>query len=141
MSPLSTLRVLGAFGLALLLACVTRRNPVITEFMADNVSFIADEDGAFSDWIEMHNPGAAAVNLNNWALTDDAANPTKWKFPAVTMQPRETVIEQQFAPAFPPMAANESHGLQFTTTYFVSADATARYLTLTAGLHAFEVIM
>ena len=63
MSPLSTLRVLGAFGLALLLACVARGNPVIREFMADNVSFIADEDGAFSDWIEIHNPGAVAVNL------------------------------------------------------------------------------
>lgn len=86
------LRVLGAFALALLLACVARGNPVITEFMADNVSFIADEDGAFSDWIEIHNPGAVAVSLNNWALTNDAANLTKWKFPAVTMQPGEFLI-------------------------------------------------
>ena len=41
------------------------------------------------------------------------------------VQPGGTVIEQQFAPAFPPMAANESYGLQFTTTYFVSAGAAA----------------
>ncbi len=163
MSPLALLRTLAA---TFLLLAAARGNPVITEFMADNVSFSTDEDGAYSDWIEIHNPGAAPLDLTNWALTDDAANLTKWKFPAVTMQPGEflvvwasaknkrtpglplhtnfslnkngeylalvqpggTVIEQQFAPAFPPMAANESYGLQFTTTTFVAQGATARYL-------------
>ena len=142
--------------------------------MADNVSVIADEDGDFSDWIEVHNPGAAAVDMTNWALTDDAGNLTKWKFPAVTMQPGDflvvwassknkrvpgaplhtnfslaksgeylalvqpngTTIEQQFAPAFPAMAPNESYGLQFTTTTFVAAGASARYLVATSSTPA-----
>ena len=163
MSPISLLRTLV---LAFLLAATARGNPVITELMADNVSFSTDEDGAYSDWIEIHNPGAAPLDLTNWALTDDAANLTKWKFPAVTMQPGEflvvwasaknkrtpglplhtnfslskngeylalvqpngTTIEQQFAPTFPAMAANESYGLQFTTTNFVAQGATARWL-------------
>ena len=30
--------------------------PVISEFMADNDTVLADEDGDFSDWIEIHNP-------------------------------------------------------------------------------------
>ena len=162
MSPATLLR---AVVLISLLINVARGNPVITEVMADNVSYIADEDGAFSDWIEVHNPGAAPVDLTNWALTDDTLNLAKWKFPAVTLQPGEflvvwasaknkrvpglplhtnfslskngeylalvqpngTTIEQQFAPAFPPMAANESYGSQFTTTTFVAAGATARY--------------
>ncbi len=33
--------------------------PLITEFMASNDSTLADEDGDFSDWIEIHNPDAS----------------------------------------------------------------------------------
>jgi hypothetical protein len=57
----------------------------INEFMALNESVQADEDGAFSDWIEVYNPTATAINLDGWALTDDIALPFKWKFPAVTL--------------------------------------------------------
>ena len=55
------------FGL--LLAIPVSGNPVISEFMADNETTIADEDGAFSDWIEIHNPDTTPVSLANWALT------------------------------------------------------------------------
>ena len=89
MSPATLLR---ALVLIFLLLDAARANPVITEIMADNVSFIADEDGAYSDWIEIHNPGAAPLNLTNWALTDDSLNLAKWKFPAVTMQPGEFLV-------------------------------------------------
>jgi hypothetical protein len=68
-------------------AASMQANPVITEFMADNVASIADEDGAFSDWIEIHNPTASPLNLDQWALTDSTAQLTKWRFPAVTLQP------------------------------------------------------
>ena len=89
MSPFSLLRAVVFTFLLLNAACA---NPLITEFMADNVSFLADEDGAYSDWIEIHNPGAAPLVLTDWALTDDAANLTKWKFPAVTVQPGEFLV-------------------------------------------------
>jgi hypothetical protein len=60
---------------------------LITEFMASNSSTLDDEDGDQSDWIEIYNPGTAAVNLNGWYLTDDAANLTKWVFPAIVINP------------------------------------------------------
>ena len=53
----------------------------ITELMADNKAVLADEDGTFSDWVEIHNAGGASVDLNGWYLTDNANNLTKWKFP------------------------------------------------------------
>src|SRR5262249_43259960 len=53
----------------------------ITEFLADNTSGLRDEDGDFSDWIEIYNSGALAVNLAGWYLTDDPNNLTKWVFP------------------------------------------------------------
>jgi hypothetical protein len=60
-------------------------DPLINEFMASNSSTLADEDGAFSDWIELYNPDATAVSLAGWYLTDNATNKTKWQFPAVTL--------------------------------------------------------
>jgi hypothetical protein len=58
---------------------------VISEFMAINGTTVADEDGDFSDWIELHNTAAAPVDLGGWYLTDNANNPTKWRFPSVTL--------------------------------------------------------
>ena len=74
-----------AAALAFLMSSVRGQNPVISEFMADNVSELADADGQFTDWIEIENPGTSAVNLEQWSLTDSAAQPTKWRFPAVTL--------------------------------------------------------
>ncbi len=62
-----------------------RSAPVISEFMASNTAVLADDNGAFSDWIEIHNPDSAAIDLNGWYLTDTAANKAKWKFPAVVL--------------------------------------------------------
>src|SRR5688572_28032039 len=49
-----------------LLAATT---PIISEFMADNGNTLADQDGAFSDWIEIHNPTPNTVNLDGYYLT------------------------------------------------------------------------
>jgi len=60
-------------------------DPVISEFMAANSTTLADEDGAYSDWIELHNPDATPIDLTGWYLTDSASHKTKWQFPAVTL--------------------------------------------------------
>jgi regulation of enolase protein 1 (concanavalin A-like superfamily) len=66
--------------------------PVINEFMASNsgvavpgLGQIVDEDGDSSDWIEIYNPTDEAVDLSRWCLTDDADDPTRWRFPAGTL--------------------------------------------------------
>ena len=61
--------------------------PRITEFMAANHSALADQDGDFSDWIEIHNPDATPISLAGYHLTDDATKLTQWTFPAVTLAP------------------------------------------------------
>ncbi|GAA5128055.1 hypothetical protein GCM10023212_34100 [Luteolibacter yonseiensis] len=66
--------------------------PVISEFMADNESTVQDENGEFSDWLEIHNPDATPVALADWYLTDNASNLTKWRFPAVTLQPGQFLL-------------------------------------------------
>ena len=64
----------------------------ISEFLASNGSGplaggtpLFDVDGDSSDWIEIHNPLASDVLMDGWYLTDDIENPTKWRFPAVTV--------------------------------------------------------
>src|SRR4051794_23293168 len=52
---------------------------VISEFMADASAGLADENGDFSDWIEIRNPTAAAINASGYYLTDDPALLTQWK--------------------------------------------------------------
>lgn len=55
----------------------------LSEFLASNSRGLTDSDGDTSDWIELFNDGAVAVNLQGWSLTDDAALPRKWVFPSV----------------------------------------------------------
>ncbi len=54
---------------------------VISELCPTNRTTIADEDGEYSDWIELYNGGNLKVDLSNYALSDDQSNPVKWRFP------------------------------------------------------------
>ena len=58
---------------------------VINEFMAENVSGLKDENGEAEDWIEIHNRGRAAVNLDGWSLSNDPDQPSQWFFPAINL--------------------------------------------------------
>src|SRR6266436_3134163 len=73
----------------LLMAVSARGNAdtLISEFMALNNTTLTDQDGQYSDWIEIYNSGPDAVNLDGWYLTDDSASPTKWRFPATDLFP------------------------------------------------------
>ena len=66
---------------------------VISEFMASNNTTLADENGGYPDWIEIHNPGPEVVSLDGWALTDKADNLNKWQFPdGIEMQVGEFLV-------------------------------------------------
>ena len=58
------------------------QTPVINEFMASNATTIADDDGDFSDWIELFNPASSPVDLTGCYLSDNASAPLRWQFPA-----------------------------------------------------------
>jgi spore coat protein CotH len=62
----------------------------INEFMASNQKTLEDpaEPGAFEDWFEIYNPGTATVDMGGMFMTDNMANPTKWRVPqGVTISP------------------------------------------------------
>lgn len=74
-----------AFATAAVFPCTSFAEPVISEFMAANVNVLADNDGEYADWIEIHNSGGAPIPLEGWYLTDSPNNKAKWRFPAVTL--------------------------------------------------------
>ncbi len=78
--------VIAFLFLCLLLPRAKGASPVvISEFMASNTGTVADEDGQFSDWIELHNVGGTTVNLLNWALSNNPGDSNPWRFPATNL--------------------------------------------------------
>ncbi len=57
----------------------------INEFVASNSKGLQDDDGQFSDWIEIYNSGPEPTALDEWFLTDTPTDLTKWEFPTTTV--------------------------------------------------------
>ena len=70
-------------GLTSSLPAVQAASPdvLITEVQAANTRTVADDQGGYSDWIELHNPTDTPVSLLGYTLTDDPTEPTKWPLP------------------------------------------------------------
>ena len=62
----------------------TMAGVVINELMASNGDTLLDPQGDADDWIELMNTSNAEVDLSGMYLSDDPADPKKWKFPAGT---------------------------------------------------------
>ncbi|MDI6451203.1 lamin tail domain-containing protein [Anaerobaca lacustris] len=54
---------------------------VLNELQASNVQTVKDPQGEYEDWIELHNPTGAAIDVGGLYLTDDAGDPTRWQIP------------------------------------------------------------
>jgi Lamin Tail Domain len=83
------MRILLSIALGLALSAPVLGQAVISEFLADNASNLRDDDGEFSDWIELHNPTASEVSLTGWFLTDSPDNLKKWALPEWVLGPNE----------------------------------------------------
>ena len=65
---------------------------VISEIMAKNNGVLADDEGNYSDWIELYNRTDSVVRLENYSLTDNAKNRKKFVFPDIEIQPGEYFV-------------------------------------------------
>lgn len=64
----------------------------VNEVLSSNDASEQDEDGDYSDWIEIWNSGTEAVDLTGWGLSDSYSNPFKWTFGAATIQAGEFLV-------------------------------------------------
>jgi hypothetical protein len=65
---------------------------IISELHAFGAEDFLDQDGERSDWIEVHNQSGRAVDLLDWALTDEPAFPRRWVFPSRILGPGDALI-------------------------------------------------
>ena len=64
----------------------------ITEVSFRNETGLRDADGDACDWIELYNAGTESVSLEGWYLSDDTADPVRWRIPALTLAPGEYTV-------------------------------------------------
>jgi hypothetical protein len=60
---------------------------VINEVLSSNDSGITDENGEYTDWIELYNASESTMNLDGYSINDDLLDSVGWIFPAVEMLP------------------------------------------------------
>jgi len=65
---------------------------VINEVMPANSVTILDEDGDFTDWIELYNSGTDPVQLTNYGLSDIDSTFPKWRLPEVILDPDDFLV-------------------------------------------------
>jgi hypothetical protein len=65
---------------------------VINEVLAANASVGQDEGAKFADWVELYNRGAAPASLLGLFLSDDPAEPRRWRLPDISVPPGGTVL-------------------------------------------------
>ncbi len=58
----------------------------INEVLASNTKSGQDPQGQYEDWIELYNAGTQSIDCGGMYLTDDLANPTKWRIPSGNRQ-------------------------------------------------------
>ncbi len=84
--PRPMLSRLGLLVVALAALSPARAQVVVNELLASNDATLADPDyGEFGDWLELHNPTAAPVDLGGFFLTDDLDEPDRWRIPDGTV--------------------------------------------------------
>lgn len=59
----------------------------INEAFVSNFLKYADEDGDYSDWIELYNFGETPLSLDGFYLSDDENQPKKWALPNAVLAP------------------------------------------------------
>jgi hypothetical protein len=64
---------------------------IINEFLASNSGVMPDDNGKYSDWIEIYNPTDSVVDLTGFGLSDDKKAP-KWKFPGIMLKAKGYLV-------------------------------------------------
>ena len=64
----------------------------ISEVMSSNKSVFADENGNYSDWIELCNPTSEDISLKGYSLTDDSTEVNKFVFGSIVIKSKSCLV-------------------------------------------------
>ena len=65
---------------------------VINEIMPANDRYLYQSDGQTYDWVELKNISDSAINLADYAISDESTNPLLFSLPEQILQPGELVV-------------------------------------------------
>ena len=104
---------------------------VINEILADNKRTLLDDDRESSDWVELLNTSATAINVGDFSISDDPQMPMKWRFPEAELGPGEFLLvwcsgKNRTMPSRSELTARDST-IPFTPT-ILDLDRPWRYL-------------
>lgn len=86
---------------------------VISEFMEKNRAVLRDEDGDFSDWIELYNQSRETVSLSGCTISDKESK-TGWALPETELEPGQRLL--LFA------SGKDRQGAELHTDFALSGD-------------------
>lgn len=87
-----TLNAAVALLCSALLYAPAARTVRISEVCAHNFRLAVDENGSYSDYIELRNDGDMAVNLSEFYLSDDSGEPQKFRLPDLELEPGGVIL-------------------------------------------------
>ena len=64
----------------------------ITSILAKNDTLKEDNNGEYSDYLELYNGYSYQINLKNYHLSDNEYETNKWTFPDIVINPKEHLI-------------------------------------------------
>ena len=117
--------------MGMLTSTAARAGVWINEIQSSNTVTIRDENGDASDWVELYNDGAVAVNLQGWGLSDSSSSPFKWTFGGVSIQPGQRLLVWA-------SGKNRPNGPQVHTNWSISSSGEPILLTQPDGVRADE---
>lgn len=88
------------FGIAIILVILFKGDDsfikngglYISEIVASNSYTYKDNDGEYSDYIEIYNDNDYDIDLENYRLTDSIYEVNKWRFPSITIKAHEYLV-------------------------------------------------
>jgi len=88
------------FGIAIILVILFKGDDsfikngglYISEIVASNSYTYKDNDGEYSDYIEIYNDNDYDIDLENYRLTDSIYEVNKWRFPSITIKSHEYLV-------------------------------------------------
>lgn len=103
----------GSISQSFYVNIVQQGEPLITEFLANNINGLTDEEGDEEDWIQITNPSETdTVIAGNYFLTDDPGNLTKWPLPDGTISPGASILVWASNQDTPPTAYHANFSLK-----------------------------
>jgi hypothetical protein len=98
------------------------QNLIINEIMSANSSYFSDEDGDYSDWIEIYNNSNDTINLSGYYLSDNVNNLQKWQFPDTI------ILSNQFMTVFASGKGKSIAGNELHTNFSISSSGENLFL-------------